>query len=334
MEPEQGGGRLGWDPTTTAQSWGRGATGPHPQPSGEPTGASPEQHVAQPHLGKPGSPHKHAPWVPTAFQGSRGSHGRAGRSLEALERVRHALRARGAPKGQGSQPPPPGPFPQPQSAHVYQALPVPTGRGGAGSDIKGLSHSPPPSRGCHTTIGVFPTQTRNGPAGTACWQLRPQSTGGWGLSGAHRQRGPSSGPAALAPSWHRQGSAHRASRLRAGQHPLLPSLPICTRVSPCDTVRPCCPPAPPNNPARGSSRLTHVPAPSYRGPQQGPRDASSSRRGGIWDTGAPSPPEHAPDHPPEPRFQHLQENPTGRLRHPATQVAAPEHGKSVLPGTS
>lgn len=141
MEPEQGGGRLGWDPTTTAQSWGRGATGPHPQPSGEPTGASPEQHVAQPHLGKPGSPHKHAPWVPTAFQGSRGSHGRAGRSLEALERVQHALRARGAPKGQGSQPPPPGPFPQPQSAHVYQAPPVPTGRGGAGSDIKGLSHN-------------------------------------------------------------------------------------------------------------------------------------------------------------------------------------------------
>ena len=43
--------------------------------------------------------------------------------------------------GRASQPPPLGPFPQPQSSHVYQAPPLPTGRGGAGSDIRGPPHN-------------------------------------------------------------------------------------------------------------------------------------------------------------------------------------------------
>lgn len=193
MEPEQGGRRSGWDPMTTAQSWGRGAA----EPSRKPTGDSPEQHVARPRLGKPGSPHK-------PFQGSMGSHGRDGRSLE-------ALRAQGAPKGRGSQPPPPRPFPQPQSSLAYRTPPVPMGRGGAGSDISG-DH--------HVAIGVFPTQTPDGWAGTACWQLRPQSAGGRGLSGAHRQRGPSSGPVALAPGWHRQGSAPQGEQAGGWAAPL------------------------------------------------------------------------------------------------------------------
>lgn len=197
MEPEQGGRRPGWDPMTTAQSWGREAAGPPPR-------ALEEAHRRQPRAAHRTAP----PWetrVPTqTFPGQHGLPWRDGKSLE-------ALRAQGAPKGRGSQPPPPRPFPQPQSSLAYRTPPVPTGRGGAGSDISGDRHA---------AIGVFPTQTPDGWAGRACWQLRPQSAGGWGLSGAHRQRGPSSGPVALAPGWHRQGSAPQGEQAGGWAAPL------------------------------------------------------------------------------------------------------------------
>ncbi|CAN0517806.1 unnamed protein product [Rangifer tarandus platyrhynchus] len=101
-----------------------------------------------------------------------------------------------------------------------RSLSPPSGRGGAGSDI---------SEDRHAAISVFPAQTPNGPARTACWQLRPQSTGWvWLIWGA---------PAALAPGGHGQRSAPRAGRLQAGQHPsgpLLPSAPEFHPVTPSD----------------------------------------------------------------------------------------------------
>lgn len=65
MEPEQGGRRSGWDPMTTAQSWGRGAAGPPPR-------ALEEAHRRQPRAARRTAP----PWetrVPTqTFPGQHG----------------------------------------------------------------------------------------------------------------------------------------------------------------------------------------------------------------------------------------------------------------------
>ena len=203
----------------------------------------------------------------------------------------------GCPRVRGPSRHPRDPSDSPR-AHTLteRSLSPPLGRGGAGSDISGDRH---------TAIGVFPTQTPNGPARTACWQLRPQSTGWvwliWGTQAAGPQL------CASSPGTQRAWPALCPKGGQAGgwAAPLRPSPPTCTRVSLCNAVRPRCPRAPPDNTARRSSCSTRIPTPSYQGPRWGPQSASSSRRGSIWDKRAPSPPEHAPDHPPEPRFQHF-----------------------------
>lgn len=184
-------------PTTTAQSWGRGAAGPPPRAlGGSPpaTAQAPTPHG--PTLGNQG-PHTNLP-------GQHGLHGGMAGAWKPSER-------RGA-WAVPQQPPPPRPFPQPQSSLAYRTPPVPTGRGGAGPTSQGTA-----SRGHRCLPHPDPRRLGWEPAGNGAAERRRVGSI-WGAQAAGPQLWASPAPAAGIA----RALLHRASRLGLGS--TLPAL--------------------------------------------------------------------------------------------------------------